>query len=79
VDLLKGMSPAAVDVELRSLSPSANGGEQLVFFMRFLANELAQRRNFEVVESLLAAFLRVCEGSYGDTCRSGPAAESFMV
>lgn len=96
VDLLKQMSPAAVDVELRSLrcvalslktiwdgevcaeyvlyacsfpnmstpytlrSPTANGGEQLLFFMRFLATELAQRRNFEVVESLLAAFLRVC-------------------
>lgn len=32
-------------------------------FMRFLDSELEHRRNFELVESLLTVFLRVCAAS----------------
>ena len=61
MDLLKTMSPAAIDGEFRSLAPEAGGSlEQLGHLMHFLLEQLKTNRNFELVESYLGLFLKVC-------------------
>ena len=60
IDLLKTMSPSAIDAEFRSLAPVAGGStEQLAHFMGFLLDQLRTRMNFELIESYLALFLKV--------------------
>ena len=61
MSLLMTMSPAAIDAEIRGLSPD-NGGslEWLQRFMQFLLRQLKTNMNFELVESYLGLFLKVC-------------------
>lgn len=61
MELMKSLSPAAIDGELRSLSPE-NGGsvEWLEHFMKFLLSQLQGNMNFELVEAYMGLFLKVC-------------------
>lgn len=58
--LLRNLSPAAIDAEIRGLAPD-NGGslEWLQHFMKFLLSQLKTNMNFELVESYLGLFLKV--------------------
>lgn len=61
MSLLRTMSPAAIDAEIRGLSPD-NGGslEWLQHFLQFLLSQLKTNKDFELVESYLGLFLKVC-------------------
>lgn len=56
LDHLKGLSPAAADIEIRSLSAAA---DELVTFVRALTWLTEQRRDFELGQAWMAVFLRV--------------------
>lgn len=56
VEHFKGLSPAAADVEIRSLSGE---GDELVCFVRALVALLRSRRDFELGQAWMAVFLRV--------------------
>ena len=60
MELMRNMSPAAVDGEMRGLSPE-NGGsfEWLHHFMCFLLSQLKTNVDFELVESYLGLFMKV--------------------
>ena len=65
MDMLKGMSPSSVDMELRTLSPDAGGSLQAMeTFMKFLLSQLKSSRNFELVEAYLGLFLKVRESKF---------------
>ena len=51
----KSLSPAAVDLEIRSLATS----QDLSLFLRALSHRLKSRRDFEAVQTYLNLFLRV--------------------
>lgn len=55
---LKTLSPAAADIEIRSLNPLQPYVE-LVFFVLALTRRLRQRRDYELVQAWMAVFLRI--------------------
>ena len=56
------MPPSSIDAEFRSLAPGSGGStEQLSQFMCFLLDQLNSHLNFELIESYLTLFLKVCE------------------
>jgi U3 small nucleolar RNA-associated protein 21 len=54
VETLKNLSPGAADLEIRSLEP-----EEMVTFVEALTQRLKTRRDFELVQTWMAVFLRV--------------------
>ena len=60
MELLKGLSPAAIDSEFRNMAPDAGGSvEWLEYFMEFLLDQLKTNKNYELVQSYLGLFLKV--------------------
>lgn len=60
VEILKGMGPAAIEGEIRGLSPEGGGSvEQLEFFVRLLLDQIKMGTNFELVEAYMGLFLKV--------------------
>ena len=55
---LKTLSPAAADIEIRSLSPSQPHTELSIFVLA-LTNRLRQKRDYELVQAWMAVFLRI--------------------
>ncbi|XP_076347675.1 WD repeat-containing protein 36 [Tachypleus tridentatus] len=57
---LKKMSPSAIDIEMRSLSPE-NGGsvELMVGFLRALEEEIKSNKDFELMQSYFGLFLKL--------------------
>jgi len=55
---LKSLNPAAADIEIRSLQPTAPYTE-LVAFVDALTERLEKKRDYEVVQAWMAVFLRV--------------------
>ncbi len=61
VKLLKQMPPAHIEGELRSLSPENEGSlEWLEHFMKFMLHQLRTKMNFELIQSYMGLFLKVC-------------------
>ena len=61
MDLLKKLPPATIDSEFRSMAPDAGGSvEWLANFMEFLLDQLKTNKNYELVQSYLGLFLKVC-------------------
>jgi U3 small nucleolar RNA-associated protein 21 len=58
VELLRKMSPAAIDFELRSLSLK-NDFQELKSVLRMIQHELQTGENFELIEAILKVFLQV--------------------
>ncbi|KAF8319292.1 Utp21-domain-containing protein [Clavulina sp. PMI_390] len=57
---LKALSPAAIDLELRSLSSDAGGpNSYLSTFLHSLSGRLKTHKDFEAVQTFLAVFLRL--------------------
>ena len=64
LDVLKRLSPAAIDSEFRSMAPDAGGStEWLECFMEFLLDQLKTNKNYELIQSYLGLFLKVCQNS----------------
>jgi U3 small nucleolar RNA-associated protein 21 len=61
---VKSLSPAAADLEIRSLATS----QDLSLFLRALSQRLKSRRDFEAVQTYLNLFLRV----HGEQLVSNP-------
>lgn len=60
VEILKGMGPAAIEGEIRGLSPEGGGSvEQLEFFVRLLLDQIKMGTNFELVEAYMGLFLKL--------------------
>lgn len=61
VEHLKTLSPAAADIEIRSLSHggSDDQGGEFVTFVQALTERLQTRRDFELVQAWMAVFLKV--------------------
>ena len=60
MELLKGLSPAAIDSEFRNMAPDSGGSvEWLEYFMEFLLDRLKTNENYELVQSYLGLFLKV--------------------
>ena len=60
MELLKEMSPAAIDSEFRDMSPDSGGSvEWLACFMEFLLDQLKTSKNYELIQSYLGLFLKV--------------------
>ena len=60
MEVLKELSPAAIDSEFRSLAPDAGGSvEWLEGFMEFLLDRLKTNCNYELIQSYLGLFLKV--------------------
>ncbi|KAI9881631.1 MAG: hypothetical protein M1830_000196 [Pleopsidium flavum] len=55
---LKTLSPAAADIEIRSLNPLQPYVE-LTLFVSALASRLRQKRDYELVQAWMAVFLRI--------------------
>jgi U3 small nucleolar RNA-associated protein 21 len=64
---LMKMGPAAIDLEIRSLSLE-NDVEQLRYFLKFIACELKARKHFELAQSYMHLFLQV----HGETIGQSP-------
>ena len=60
---MKTLSPAAVDLELRTLADAPATGSYLATFLNALAARLRTHRDFEAVQTFLAVFLRLQGGS----------------
>ena len=60
MQVMKGLSPAVIDTEIRSLAPD-NGGslEWMEHFMQFMLSQLKTNQNFELVEAYIGLFLKV--------------------
>jgi U3 small nucleolar RNA-associated protein 21 len=57
---MKKMGPSAIDAELRSLSEEMGGSVELMErFLKFILHHLTVRKNFELVSSYLALFLKL--------------------
>lgn len=65
LDHLKSLSPAAADIEIRSMSAD---GAEMISFARSLTWLLHERRNFELVQAWMAVFLRM----HGDVVVGNP-------
>lgn len=60
VEHLKGMPPAKADLEIRSLDPQVRDGySELSAFVSALSTRLGSRRDFELVNTWMAVFLRI--------------------
>ncbi|EFR05515.1 U3 small nucleolar RNA-associated protein 21 [Nannizzia gypsea CBS 118893] len=61
IEYLKLLSPANTDLEIRSLDPRGQNhqGNELALFVRALTERLRQKRDFELVNTWMAVFLRV--------------------
>ena len=60
MELLKEMSPAAIDSEFRDMSLDSDGSvEWLACFMEFLLDQLKTNKNYELIQSYLGLFLKV--------------------
>ncbi|KAK2808062.1 hypothetical protein FQN49_008752, partial [Arthroderma sp. PD_2] len=61
VEYLKLLSPAKTDLEIRSLDPRNREDQEneLALFVRALTERLRQKRDFELVNTWMAVFLRV--------------------
>ena len=60
MEILKGMGPAAIEGEIRGLSPDGGGTiEHLEWFLRFLLDQIKTGTNFELVEAYMGLFLKV--------------------
>lgn len=58
ISYLKTLSPAAADVEIRSLSPIQPQPE-LGIFVSALTSRLRQKRDYELIQAWMAVFLRI--------------------
>lgn len=57
---MKKMGPSAIDAEIRSLSEEMGGSVELMeTFLKFLLHHFTLRRNFELISSYLALFLKL--------------------
>jgi U3 small nucleolar RNA-associated protein 21 len=63
-EYLKALSPASIDLELRSLTTLPH----LSSFLTSLAGRLSSHRDFEAVQTFLAVFLRI----HGDVLVANP-------
>lgn len=59
---LKGLSPSAADLEIRSLSQEP-GSSELIAFVQALASRLREKRDYELVQAWMTVFLRLHGGS----------------
>ncbi|RFU35003.1 hypothetical protein B7463_g1312, partial [Scytalidium lignicola] len=61
IEHLKTLSPAAADLEIRSLNPGQGDEEsdELVNFVHALTSSLVQKRNYELVQAWMTVFLRL--------------------
>ncbi len=61
IEHLKTLSPSAADLDIRSLNPSAseNESDELVNFVEALTGRLKERRDYELVQTWMAVFLRL--------------------
>ncbi|GKZ39454.1 hypothetical protein AbraIFM66950_000334 [Aspergillus brasiliensis] len=74
VEHLKGMPPAKADLEIRSLDPQTRDGySELSAFVTALSSRLGLRKDFELVNTWMAVFLRIhadivaeCSGTHAD-------------
>ncbi|RDK46653.1 Utp21-domain-containing protein [Aspergillus phoenicis ATCC 13157] len=74
VEHLKGLPPAKADLEIRSLDPQVRDGySELSAFVTALSTRLGLRRDFELVNTWMAVFLRIhadivaeCSGTNAD-------------
>lgn len=54
------MGPSAIEAEIRSMSEDMGGSVELMEnFLKFVLHHLTLRRNFELVNSYLALFLKL--------------------
>ena len=57
MELLKGLSPAAIDSEFQNMAPDAGGSvEWLEYFMEILLDQLKTNKNYKLVQSYLGLF-----------------------
>lgn len=57
---LKSLTPAKLEVEIRSLNPQVKGDQsELSAFILALSDRLASKRDFELVNAWMAVFLRI--------------------
>ena len=56
---VKDLSPAAADVEIRSLSSSDEGVNEFVAFVKALVALLESKRDFELGQAWMAVFLKL--------------------
>eukprot|EP00042_Codosiga_hollandica_P033449 m.223757 g.223757 ORF g.223757 m.223757 type:complete len:312 (+) comp54188_c0_seq9:1927-2862(+) len=73
MELLKSMSLASIDIEIRSLS-AENDGEQLEAFINLGLSVLASRKDFELIQAYLHLFIQV----QGDTIARTPRLASLL-
>ncbi|KAH8587592.1 Utp21 specific WD40 associated putative domain-containing protein [Bisporella sp. PMI_857] len=60
IEQLKGLSPSAADLQIRSLNPGEESeSDELVNFVEALTSRLRQRRDYELVQAWMAVFLRL--------------------
>lgn len=77
VDYLKSLSPAATDLEIRSLT-TLPPYDELVAFINHLTKRLEQNRDYELIQAWIGMLLRV-HGDVIHSAREGPLAGVFLA
>lgn len=73
--LLKEMGPAAIDIEINTLSPEGGGSIELMLkFLKMINTILKSCRDFEIAQAYLSLFLKV----HGDTISQTGELKSFI-
>lgn len=74
--MLKEMGPAAIDIEVNSLSPEGGGSVDLMLkFLNMINDVLGSNKDFELAQAYLALFLKV----HGDTVSKTEELKSFIT
>lgn len=73
--LLKGMGPAAIDVEINQLAPEGGGSVTLMLkFMKMIDSTFKSNRDFEIAQAYLGLFLKI----HGDTISLQEELKSYI-
>ncbi|KMP06761.1 hypothetical protein CIRG_06442 [Coccidioides immitis RMSCC 2394] len=79
IEYLKSLSPAKADLEIRSLDPiNREYGNELAMFVAALTSRLKEKRDFEMVNTWMAVFLRVHCDAVEATRSQGDSSEDDM-
>lgn len=76
---LKSLTPAKLEVEIRSLNPQVEGDQsELSAFILALSDHLASKRDFELVNAWMAVFLRIHSDAIAACSESSEGTENTL-
>ena len=75
LDYLKALSPAAADMELHSLATNT----EMTWFLHAMTQKLQQKKDYELVQTWMAVFLRIHGDAIGDAADEEEDSSARMI